>query len=386
MTWQQKYRVSIAVVALSCSACGGDDEPQSRADAAIVSCAVPAGSGVAFDADAELCDKLSSYRFFVGDMVDQVPNDRVVPYDVTTALYADYTYKYRFLWLPEGTAMAYRARDAFAFPTGSVLIKTFAYPRDMRNPERGQTLLETRLLYLTSSGWAVATYVWNQDQTEAIRKVAGDRIPSQWIHTDGTDRQINYSVPNENQCKNCHEESDDEIAPLGPKARYLNSDFAYASGTENQLKHLAQSGYLTGLPADPAQVPRAPVWNDPATGSLDERARTWLDINCAHCHNPRGAARTSGLDLSFDQSNLYELGHCKPPVAAGGGSGGRQYNIVPGKPGDSILIYRLESDEPDERMPEVGRQLEDEDGVALIREWITAMPTGSCTGGAAARP
>lgn len=107
------------------------------------------------------------------------------------------------------------------------------------------------------------------------------------------------------------------------------------------------------------------------------RARAWLEINCASCHNPRGPARTSGLFLEYDQLEPTALGVCKPPVAAGRGSGGRAYGIVPGDPDASILTFRIESTELDIKMPELGRNLVDAEGVALIRAWIAAMP-GAC--------
>jgi uncharacterized repeat protein (TIGR03806 family) len=219
--------------------------------------------------------------------------------------------------------------------------------------------------------------VWNDEQTEAYKQVAGDVIPSQWIHSDGATRDNNYVVPNKNECKNCHEEKADTVGVIGPKARHLNRNFDYPGGPENQLQHLIDVGYLEGAPADPADWPAAPVWDDETSGTVAERARAWLDINCAHCHNPDGAARTSGLDLSAGQTEPYQLGVCKTPVATGGGSGGLQYNIVPGEPDQSILVYRLESTAPDVMMPELGRRLVHTESVALIREWIAAME-GSC--------
>ena len=117
---------------------------------------------------------------------------------------------------------------------------------------------------------------------------------------------------------------------------------------------------------------------EPASGTLDERARAWLDINCGACHNGRGgAARTSGLYLDLAQTDLHELGLCKAPVAAGRGSGGRIYGIVPGQPDASILVFRIESIEADVKMPELGRNLVDAEGVALIRQWIAQLP-GTC--------
>lgn len=124
---------------------------------------------------------------------------------------------------------------------------------------------------------------------------------------------------------------------------------------------------------DLASVSKAPVWNDPATGSLNDRARTWLDINCAHCHRPEGPASTSGLNLSVHEQSPAAWGVQKTPVAAGRGSGNRRYDIVPGHPDQSILLYRLESTDPGVMMPEVSRKVTHREGVALIREWIASL-------------
>lgn len=372
-----RVRAGLGVVMALASGCSsGPDGNEPDAAPADV-CAVSDGSAVRFDADATLCERLSSYGFFAGELARLEPGPGVLPYDLNTPLFSDYTAKYRFVWLPPGTAMTYHDTDTFDMPVGTALLKTFAYLDDIRDAQGGRRLLETRLLYRTSAGWDAVTYVWNEEGTEAFRSVAGETMPASWLHFDGQTRQNDYSVPNKNQCKNCHEEHDDSVGPIGPKARHMNRDFVYPDGAANQLQKLAELGYLTGLPADLATVPRAPVWDDEATGTLEERARGWLDVNCAHCHNPTGAARTSGLDLSAAQQNPYEYGVCKTPVAAGDGSGGLAYSIMPGQPDASILVYRLESTEPDVRMPEVGRQLVHEEGVALIRSWIAAMP-GDC--------
>ena len=141
-----------------------------------------------------------------------------------------------------------------------------------------------------------------------------------WIHTDGRARTNNYIIPNANQCKGCHK-SGETMTPIGPKARHLNRDFAYREGTENQLAHWSRLGALAGAPT-PSEAPRLAVWDDPKSGTLDARARAWLEINCAHCHNPDGPARNSGLDLLASQRNPTAFGINKPPVAAGLGSGG----------------------------------------------------------------
>jgi uncharacterized repeat protein (TIGR03806 family) len=162
------------------------------------------------------------------------------------------------------------------------------------------------------------------------------------------------------------------VQPIGPKARHLNRDFSYAEGSENQLEHWTRTHALIGAPA-PAQAPRLPVWNDPESGTLEARARAWLEINCAHCHSPDGPARNSGLNLLASQHDARAIGILKPPVAAGLGSGGLQFDIVPGEPDQSILVYRIASTHPGIMMPELGKRLVHEEGVALVRAWIAAM-------------
>ncbi len=95
--------------------------------------------------------------------------------------------------------------------------------------------------------------------------------------------------------------------------------------------------------------------------------------NCSHCHNPVGPAQYSGLHLNVEETNQYHLGTFKSPVAAGTGSGGRRYGIVPGEPDESILEYRMRSLKPGEIMPEYGKSLVHKEGLALIRQWITQM-------------
>ena len=108
-----------------------------------------------------------------------------------------------------------------------------------------------------------------------------------------------------------------------------------------------------------------------------EKARAYLDANCGHCHSPTGAADTSGLFLDSNTLSTRALGICKPPIAAGQGTGGRAYSIVPGAPDDSIIVFRMATDDPGTRMPELGRSLVHTEGVALVADWITELQ-GEC--------
>ena len=96
-------------------------------------------------------------------------------------------------------------------------------------------------------------------------------------------------------------------------------------------------------------------------------------IPIGHCHNPHGPGGTTGLNLVYDAPTDLNLGINKPPVAAGRASGGFNYSIVKGDPDHSIIPYRMHSTETGVMMPELGRTLQHEEGLQLIREWIFAM-------------
>ena len=313
---------------------------------------------------------LSEYGFFKGALKDLSPTEGVIPYSLNSALFSDYAYKKRFVKIPATVKVKYNPDDIFDFPEGAVLIKNFYYPADFRNPEKDIRVLETRLLIKEAGTWKTLPYIWNDEQTEAYLNIAGKNINVSWTHFDGSARQVNYSVPNMNQCKGCHLRGD-KVMPIGPSARQLNSEHNYTSGKQNQLIHWVESNVLEGLPAI-NNVPALAAYEN-ATESIDKRARAWLEINCAHCHRADGPAKTSGLHLLASVTDQSKIGIGKAPVAAGKGSGGLLYSIVPGKPDESILQFRIESLHPGIMMPELGRKLKHEEGVELVRQWISEM-------------
>jgi uncharacterized repeat protein (TIGR03806 family) len=324
----------------------------------------------------EPCEKLSNYGFFQGALSALQPADGVIPYAPNTPLFSDYAAKDRFLYLPPGTHAMYADPEPLALPVGAIAIKTFSYPFDMRNPALGRRIVETRLLINQPAGLVAYPYVWNDDQTEATLSRIGATVNVSWVHSDGSMRSDAYVVPNTNMCADCHKSDETTMRLIGIKARQLNGDYPYASGSENQLAYWQRMGLLTAVP-EGAPLPRLPVWNDPATGTLEERARAWLDVNCGHCHNGTGMASNTGLDLRYEQTSPGKLGMCRSPVAAGKGTGGRLYDVVPGQPDSSILVFRIESTMPKVMMPEQGRKLAFAEGIALVRQWIQNMP-GSC--------
>jgi hypothetical protein len=166
--------------------------------------------------------------------------------------------------------------------------------------------------------------------------------------------------------------------PIGLKARLLNKPYPYAGGTENQLAHWKGLGRLDATNAELASAPHLPVWNDPSDGSLEERARAYLETNCAHCHNPEGRARFSSLFLEASRPMGLSTGICKHPVAAGFGAGEGLFDIVPGNPDGSILPFRMNSVDLAIRMPELSKAIVHAEGVQLVRDWIASLPAQEC--------
>ena len=233
------------------------------------------------------------------------------------------------------------------FPVGTALIKTFAFGEgDARR------LIETRVLLHRSDGWLALPYVWNAEQSEARLAIAGARVPV----TTPEGGEISYRVPNKNQCKECHG-LDDAVVPIGPKARNLSQEWLSAN-----------------LGELPEGADTLPVWENRSQSSTAAVARAFLDVNCAHCHRPGATASNSGLDLRWEQDDPHANGIMKRPVAAGRGAGGLLFDVVPGKPQESILLHRMLSNEPGVAMPELGKATIDREGADAVRRWIEEMP------------
>ena len=331
-----------------------------------IKCQKPIASGVQLDITQKPFERLSQYQFFAGEMKNLQPTERVLPYDLNSPLFSDYADKSRFVWMPENTSAIYREGRAFEFPVGAVLIKNFFYENEANETAPDRRIIETRLLVNRETGWDAMTYVWNNEQTEAHLNIIGDKRELTYQGKDFT-----YLIPNRNQCKNCHS-YDGKMKPIGTKTHQLNKMFAYQNGINNQLGKWSEAGYLEGFLLS-TETPHAAQWDHPESGTLHDRAMSYLDSNCGHCHNPHGSANTSGLTLTYDEPMGINLGINKAPVSSGKGSGDRLYSIVAGKPEESILVYRMEATDPGAMMPELGRQLIHEEGVALIKEWIAGM-------------
>ena len=305
---------------------------------------------------------LSEWELFQQPLKSLIPiSERTFPYTINSALFSDYAFKARFISLPENEVIGYHETEVLDFPKGTILIKNFYYPSDFNDEDGDRRILETRLLIHEEKEWKAIVYQWDEEQKDAKRVILGKKVPVEWTDETGQLQRIDYSIPSQPQCKSCHDFGG-KLTPIGPSARQLNRN--------DQLSNWTEKGWLKT--AEQTAFPQLADYEN-KSAALSERARAWLEVNCAHCHRKEGPAKNSGLYLLASESDPYRLGVNKPPIAAGKGSGGLKYSIVPRNPDQSILVHRIESLEPGEMMPELGRKLTHKEGVELIREWISEM-------------
>jgi uncharacterized repeat protein (TIGR03806 family) len=346
---------------------------------------------------------LSAWNLMLSDGEQLLLGDGVTPYQLNATLFTDYAHKLRTVSLPAGTQATEQADGSLDFPLGTVISKTFYYPRavgavrqvvdpgselDMTLGQNGGLdlsqvkLIETRLLVRRTSGWVGLPYVWNAEQTQASLEVTGDIKMLTLVNDEAASSiEFPYIVPDQNQCAGCHstDTASKQINPIGPKLANLNRDVDATmpdlSRGLNQLDRWQELGILK-LNGTTDEQPRIAAWQD-ETQDLNDRARSYLDSNCGHCHSSTGAGDTSGLYLDIGTTNPVRLGECKLPIAAGQGTGGHRYAIVPGEPEHSILVYRMQTRDPGAMMPELGRSLVHTQGVQLISDWVASLP-GTC--------
>lgn len=293
-------------------------------------------------------DRLSQYGLLDDG---HAPRDGVVRYEIENALFADGATKMRAVRVA-GRAQ-YEPSRAFDFPVGTIAVKSFGFPA----ADGATRWLETRLLVHAQDGWHGYVYLWDESQRDATRISDGAVVD---VATRGG--SITWHVPKERQCNACH---GDVIEPIGLRAEELNTEI----DGEEQLARWSARGLVEGVPPL-GEVPRAPVWDDPRSGSVADRARAYLDANCAHCHSPTGHASFTGLFLGRHVDGTP--GACVPS-----GKADTPFLVAPGEPDRSYLLARLHATSPAEMMPPLGRSTVDADGAALVAAWIRETP-GRC--------
>ncbi|MCA9322655.1 MAG: hypothetical protein KDB53_18075, partial [Planctomycetes bacterium] len=245
--------------------------------------------------------------------------DSMVPYEVSSSFWNDGAQKQRHFRLPAGKTIGFRATEPWEFPDGTLFVLTlFLEEGDAR------LYVETRVIRLHGDHLHFATYTWNAEQDEATLTPEGDLVYANY----GKSSQV-WQIADVADCFECHNTASQLM--LGVKTSQMNRLVAGEDGPVNQLRRLADKGWLTGLPEDLVGLPSQPNPLD-AQAPLDARARSYLDTNCASCHRPGGQG-SGTLDLRLETpihlSGLIRLNDKFEPTRG---------SLVPGHPRRSKLV------------------------------------------------
>lgn len=299
-------------------------------------------------APLEFATNLSEMGVFAGDLGDLIPATGVQLYELNSILFTDYASKQRLIRLPNGQAMRYNNSDLLpVFPDNTLIAKTFYYYNDEQNPTLGKQIIETRILLKIEGNWELGNYVWNTNQTEAVYSDVSSEIPISFIDGSGTTQNINYIIPSNQNCITCHNNSN-VIIPIGPKLRAMN--FVPSYTTLNQLEYFKANGLLEGL-TSAGDISVLPDWTNDVLYTLSERSRAYIDVNCAHCHQPGGDV--SNFDIDF----RYETPYSETGIYVNRGE----------------IEARIQSVDPVYRMPRLGRTVVHEEAVTMLLEYLDSL-------------
>lgn len=329
----------------------------------------PQTSPVVYEIDQEPFEVLSDYNFFEGEMFNLNPVYGVILYEPINSLFTDYAHKKRFVWMPQNTSASYvNDYSVLDFPLGTILIKNFYY--DNVQPSNTTRIIETRLMLNTSNGWQFANYVWNEQQTEAYLDMEGSYLPIEWME-NGISKTTNYRVPSASECFTCHKAAL-VSSPIGLKPQNINKNLVYSDGVKNQLQKLIEVGYLENT--IPTTINTVVKWDDESQ-PLSLRMRSYVDINCAHCHFDYGHCNYRPMRFPFYQSeDETNLGVCVEPEEL---FDGLNYIVSPGNISRSMLYFRISTTLAQRRMPLLGRSIVHEEAIEMVEEWINSL-TETC--------
>ncbi len=327
------------VMSLLLSACSGDDDY------------VPTDDGDIPVDPLSFETNLSDMGVFTGTLSNLDPAEDVHLFELNSKLFTDYAYKQRLIRLPEAEAMQYNGSSLLPdFPDNTLISKTFYYFLNESNPSLGKKIIETRILIKTEGTWKIGNYKWNDTQTEAVYTNDGSLLDISYIKQDGTTQEVSYQIPTNEDCITCHN-TYDVITPIGPKLKNMNFNPQNGQMNQNQLDYFISHGMLEGL-SDVSDITVFPDWTDEVNFDIFERGRSYIDINCAHCHKPGGYVPTGflldyRLETEFTETGIYEH--------------------------RGQIEDRIQSTVPVYLMPQIGRSLVHNEGVVMLLEYLEAI-------------
>jgi putative heme-binding domain-containing protein len=343
--------------------------------------------------------RLSETGIF-GSVLDGRPAAGVVPYEINARQWADGAIAEHFVGVP-GTGSVHFYDPArpipgsmftrkIEFPKDSVVVKTLSVASDLGDaPNRRR--VETQVLHFDGRDWRGYTYEWNDEQTDALLveaegktrtlRVADKAAPERY-------RQQAWRFPSRIECLRCHNPWSDTA--LSFTISQLNRQRGFGNVADNQIRAFRHIGLIDGgspptagdaAPAgrspettvpqkSPDQMPRFADPYDPRA-DLSERARTYLHVNCAHCHrNGGGGSAYVHLLYELPLTETRALG-TRPSQGTFGIHDAKI--IAPGDPFGSVLYFRMAKLGPG-HMPYIGSSVIDQRGLDVIHDWIRQLP------------
>lgn len=297
------------------------------------------------------------------------PAPGLVAYDVNLPFWSDHAIKRRWFGIPDPTAMVGFSREGnWTLPAGMVWVKHFDIETTRGNPATKKRL-ETRVLVRNDNGSYGVSYRWNDAGTVATLAL-GEGEEFDVAITDGSSSfNQRWRIPSRAECSTCH--SAQAGHALSFRARQLNRSGSIAGTAGNFIQLLADSMYLSGLDSPPPLLPRH-VAPDEIDFTSEERARAYLEVNCAYCHN-NGGTVPAQWDARASLP-LFETGMING-VAQNGTVSPSHRLIVPGNDQASVIVNRAAARNGYTRMPPLGSNVIDQVGVQLLTDWINGPLT-----------
>ena len=314
---------------------------------------------------SNLPDLLSETGVFT-DLATLTVASGLIEYDINHPFWSDGAVKRRWIAMPQPAQIQFVATDAWTLPLGTLLVKHFEMEMTEGSPA-SRRRLETRLLINTQAGWQGFTYRWDVNETDATLLTTRETETLTVNLAGGGTRDQLYEYPSRTDCLQCHT----QVAgfALGAKTRQLNRDFAYPNATDNQLRSWNNIDYFTNDIGDASQYAAFSALDDTVV-TVAERARTYLDVNCAQCHQPLGPTPVE-VDLRFDTAEINMNAVGVTPTAGDLGVPNAEV-MAAGEKERSVLWLRLQALDSN-RMPPLASHLVDAQAVDIVGQWIDGL-------------
>jgi len=289
----------------------------------------------------------------------------VVPYEVNVPFWSDGANKSRwFIPAKFEDKFAFQSSGTWGAPAGMAWVKHFDLELSHGDPS-SSVPVETRVLILEDDGLAGYSYRWDPPYTNATLVAELGSLKTVVRNDNGQTVFQTWTYPSRTQCGDCHNEAAGGV--LGFTSAQLNRNILLNGTAINQITALAQGPYV-GVHESPTTLPRLADW-DRQDVSLCYRVKSYLQVNCAMCHQPGGSPANwdARMDMAFNRSGLPEGVPLFP--LPGGGS----HLLLPGQPNQSVLLQRLASINPGVAMPPIGHSLLDTQAIHQIMTWIEGM-------------